>query len=91
MKTLKREEIYARDYVDLDHLRTNIQAFIEQYYNRCRLHSALGYKPPENHWWLQLFKGLPPLRNCDLTERSARFYTEGNLGRLVYAESDLHC
>jgi hypothetical protein len=47
MKTLKREEIYANDYRDLDHLRTNIEAFIEQYYNRCRLHSALGYKPPE--------------------------------------------
>jgi transposase InsO family protein len=47
MKTLKREEIYANDYVDLEHLRTNIQAFIEQYYNRCRLHSALGYRPPE--------------------------------------------
>ena len=47
MKTLKREEIYANDYRDLDHLRTNIEAFIDQYYNRCRLHSALGYKPPE--------------------------------------------
>jgi putative transposase len=46
MKTLKREEIYANTYVDLDHLRTNIEAFIEQYYNRCRLHSALGYQPP---------------------------------------------
>jgi hypothetical protein len=47
MKTLKREEIYANDYLDLNHLRRNIEAFIEQYYNRCRLHSALGYKPPE--------------------------------------------
>ncbi len=47
LKTLKREEIYANDYRDLDHLRTNIEAFIEQYYNRCRLHSALGYRPPE--------------------------------------------
>src|SRR5688572_10259 len=47
MKTLKREEIYANDYVDLDHLRRNIEAFIEDYYNRCRLHSALGYQPPE--------------------------------------------
>jgi len=47
MKTLKREEIYANDYVDLDDLRTNIKAFIEQYYNCCRLHSALGYHPPE--------------------------------------------
>lgn len=47
MRTLKREEIYANDYRDLEHLRTNVEAFIEQYYNRCRLHSALGYKPPE--------------------------------------------
>jgi putative transposase len=47
MKTLKREEIYANEYRDLDHLRTNIEAFIEQYYNRQRLHSALGYRPPE--------------------------------------------
>ena len=47
MKTLKREEIYANTYVDLEHLRTNIELFIEQYYNRCRLHSALGYKSPD--------------------------------------------
>jgi len=47
MKTLKREEIYANTYVDLEHLRTNIETFIEQYYNRCRLHSALGYQSPD--------------------------------------------
>ena len=47
MKTLKREEIYANDYVDLEHLRSNIETFIDDYYNRCRLHSALGYQPPE--------------------------------------------
>ena len=47
MKTLKREEIYANEYRDLDHLRANIAAFIDDYYNRVRLHSALGYKPPE--------------------------------------------
>jgi putative transposase len=47
MKTLKREEIHASNYHDLDDLRTNIQTFIEQYYNRLRLHSALGYRPPE--------------------------------------------
>src|SRR5712692_5248508 len=27
----------------------------------------------------------------DLTERSARFYTEENLGRRVYTEPDTHC
>jgi putative transposase len=47
MKTLKREEIYANEYRDLDDLRANIEAFIERYYNRQRLHSALGYRPPE--------------------------------------------
>jgi putative transposase len=47
LKTLKREEIYASQYRDLDDLRRNIEAFIEQYYNRQRLHSALGYRPPE--------------------------------------------
>jgi transposase InsO family protein len=47
LKTLKREEIYANRYRDLGHLRRNIEVFIEQYYNRARLHSALGYRPPE--------------------------------------------
>jgi putative transposase len=43
MKTLKREEIYANRYDNLEQLRTNIEEFIEEYYNRQRLHSALGY------------------------------------------------
>ena len=47
MKTLKREEIYANDYRNLEHLRQNLEEFIERYYNRVRLHSALGYQPPE--------------------------------------------
>ena len=28
-------------------MRVNIDEFIEQYYNRLRLHSALGYRSPE--------------------------------------------
>jgi len=47
MKTLKREEIYANKYDDLDHLRANVEEFIEQYYNQQRLHSVLGYRSPE--------------------------------------------
>jgi putative transposase len=46
MKTLKREEIHANEYRDLEHLRENVALFIEDYYNRVRLHSALGYRPP---------------------------------------------
>jgi transposase InsO family protein len=45
-RTLKREEIDAKGYRDLEDLRINISAFIESYYNRVRLHSALGYRPP---------------------------------------------
>lgn len=46
-KTLKREEIYANSYRDLDDLRANIEEFIDRYYNPRRLHSALGYCSPE--------------------------------------------
>src|SRR5690349_5341685 len=48
LKTLKREEIHANDYQDLGHLYANVEAFIQQYYNRRRLHSALGYRAPED-------------------------------------------
>lgn len=47
IKTLKQEEIYVNQYRDLEHLHAHIAEFIDQYYNRCRLHSALGYKAPE--------------------------------------------
>ena len=47
IKTLKREEIYAHNYENLEHLRTNIEEFIDEYYNRQSLHSALAYCSPE--------------------------------------------
>jgi len=46
MKTLKQEEIDGRDYRDLDDARHSIGTFIEQVYNRQRLHSSLDYRPP---------------------------------------------
>jgi transposase InsO family protein len=46
-RTLKREEVDAKEYKDLEDLWVNISEFIECYYNRIRLHSALGYRPPE--------------------------------------------
>jgi len=47
LKTLKREEINANTYHDFEQLHQNLKEFIEQYYNRHRLHSALGYRSPE--------------------------------------------
>jgi putative transposase len=46
MKTLKQEEVDGTIYRDLDQVRTAMSEFLEAVYNRKRLHSALGYRPP---------------------------------------------
>ena len=46
MRTLKEEEVNAKTYATIEEARADIGAFIENVYNRGRLHSALGYKPP---------------------------------------------
>jgi putative transposase len=46
MKTLKSEEVYLRQYRDLDDARESLGHFIEDVYNSKRLHSALGYLAP---------------------------------------------
>jgi len=46
MKTLKHEEVDGRAYRDAKHAREAIGSFIEDVYNRARLHSALAYRPP---------------------------------------------
>jgi putative transposase len=47
LKTLKQEEIDARAYHTMEELEQHVTEFIEQIYNRVRLHSALGYLSPE--------------------------------------------
>lgn len=55
MKTLKSEEVYRSEYRDLAEARASIARFIDQAYNRQRLHSALDYRPP-----VEFEQALPP-------------------------------
>ena len=46
MKTLKQEEVDGRSYRDAQQAKQMIGSFIEEVYNRYRLHSALAYRSP---------------------------------------------
>jgi putative transposase len=56
MKTLKQEEVDGRAYRDIDEARAAIGTFLEDIYNRRRLHSALAYRPPA-----EFEANLPPI------------------------------
>jgi transposase InsO family protein len=45
--TLKTELVHQREYPDRDAARRDLFAYIEGYYNRQRIHSAIGYITPE--------------------------------------------
>ncbi len=45
--TLKVELVHQRRWATRDEARRDLFAYIEGYYNRQRIHSALGYITPE--------------------------------------------
>ena len=47
MKTLKYDEVHMREYETYLDLVENLPRFIEEVYNKIRLHSSLNYLPPE--------------------------------------------
>ncbi len=48
-KTLKYEEVHMTEYESLEDAYTNIENFIEEVYNKKRLHSGIGYMAPEEY------------------------------------------
>ena len=47
IKTLKNEEVYVKEYKTMEEAHDNIKEFVEKVYNKKRLHSSIGYVPPE--------------------------------------------
>jgi putative transposase len=46
MKTLKMEQINGKAFADIGDVRRRVNGFIDEVYNKDRLHSALGYQSP---------------------------------------------
>jgi putative transposase len=49
MRILKPEEVYVYKYETMRDVVDRLPHFIDQIYNHRRLHSALGYKTPEEY------------------------------------------
>lgn len=46
-KTIKYEEVYLNEYETFDDALENIERFIEEVYNKKRLHSSIDYRSPD--------------------------------------------
>jgi transposase InsO family protein len=67
-KTLKYEEVYLSDYRTLADARISLESFIEDVYNTKRLHSGIGYLPPEE--FERSMRGITDNRQNILTQMS---------------------
>lgn len=67
LRTLKAEEVDGTAYLDLEDLEQRIAVFLDDYYNRQRLHSALGYQTPEQYE-RQAPAGLPQAAGMEFSE-----------------------
>ena len=47
MKTMKYNEVYLKNYDTLTDVPRHLPYFIEEVYNKRRLHSSLGYLTPQ--------------------------------------------
>jgi putative transposase len=47
LRHLKYEEIYFKNYQNIRDVIKHLPRFIEEVYNKKRLHSSLGYQSPE--------------------------------------------
>ena len=63
MKTLKTEEVYLWEYRTLEDVLKRIPYFIDQVYNQKRLHSSLGYRPP-NEFEAIMLENQNPEKPC---------------------------
>lgn len=61
IKTIKNEEVWMNEYETLEDVYCNIKQFLEEVYNKKRLHSSIGYKPPIEYEKKGEFKYQQPI------------------------------
>lgn len=66
IKTLKSEEIHLWEYRTMEDVQRRIPYFIEDVYNQKRLHSALGYCPP-NEFEIMFEVNQKPCQSTQIT------------------------